>query len=269
MGNVFLALHIIVAIIALQAIAPLWSVSILVRSRKLRQAWQALTAVVIGCVSLLTVHAVASYGQPLDIADLAKAGIFLLGASFVYAVALLSKCTAIHTLRVEDLAKAAFADALTGIGNLRRFSDALSAAIADAKQHGFPLSVIVLDIDHFKQINDSYGHAAGDEVIKQIAAALVVNVRASDTVCRIGGEEFAIIVPLLQPDHAMALAERIRTAVAALRIEVGAGNPLLATVSVGCASLAAHETSADLLLRADSALYAAKQSGRDCVRLAA
>ncbi len=154
-------------------------------------------------------------------------------------------------------------DLLTGIANRRRATIALDHAVLAYRQTKRPVSIAMFDIDHFKRINDTYGHQAGDEVLKRIAADAAGELRSGDTVGRFGGEEFVIVLPDATAQTAMMVAERIRQ-----RIE-GSGSIPRATISVGVAELSCDELTETLLKRADQALYVAKNSGRNTSRLAA
>lgn len=164
-----------------------------------------------------------------------------------------------------DLRRLATTDSLTGCFNRRFFMERAAETFALSHHHGRRMSVMMLDIDHFKRVNDTYGHPVGDEVIRAMARTCMQYVRGRDIVGRLGGEEFAIALPETARDGAMILAERIREAMAALRIEVD-GHAITITVSIGVADMAADDTSVEVVLaRADRALYEAKRSGRDCV----
>jgi diguanylate cyclase (GGDEF)-like protein len=151
-------------------------------------------------------------------------------------------------------------DALTGLANRRAFDTVLLESFSRARRYGRQLSLLTLDIDHFKSYNDTFGHPAGDEVLQAVSGVLAHVARESDLVARIGGEEFAIVLSETGAAGAHALAERIRAGVAALKLQRAV------TISVGVASLsAAIPTAAALLKESDTALYAAKKAGRDCV----
>ncbi|MBI0477013.1 sensor domain-containing diguanylate cyclase [Sphingomonas sp. MA1305] len=154
-------------------------------------------------------------------------------------------------------------DQLTGIANRRRTSFALDQAVQVSRDTGRSVAVAMFDIDHFKRINDTYGHQAGDEVLKRVAADAGKELRSADTLGRFGGEEFVIVLPDATASVAMMVAERVR-----LAIEAGGDNPRV-TISVGVAELATGESCESLLKRADQALYAAKREGRNALRLAA
>jgi diguanylate cyclase (GGDEF)-like protein len=165
------------------------------------------------------------------------------------------------------LEKLASSDSLTELANRRRFFEQATGEVIRAQRYGHPLSLQMLDIDHFKTINDRFGHAAGDGVLKAFADTLRANLRHNDLAARIGGEEFVILLPETGIDDAMLHAERTRRAVEASAIPF-ARETLRVTVSIGVATLDAGEMSADaMLMRADSGLYRAKQGGRNRVQV--
>ena len=168
------------------------------------------------------------------------------------------------------IAAVAASDALTGLANRRSAITAGRAALAAAQRLHEPLAVLMLDVDHFKQVNDRHGHAAGDEVLRQVATALRQGLRRSDHLARWGGEEFLLLLPATAPAEAAALAERQRAAVAAVQVQVageaGQTHMLHVTLSVGVAALQAGDTHLDgVIARADAALYEAKRLGRNRV----
>jgi diguanylate cyclase (GGDEF)-like protein len=168
------------------------------------------------------------------------------------------------------LAEGAFQDALTGIYNRRHLDDRLTAELAAAQRHGRPLALLLVDVDHFKLVNDQHGHLAGDEALKMIAFVLRGAVRKEDVLARFGGEEFCVIARETPLDGALALAERIRRAVERSQF-TWEGRQLAVTVSVGVAvSVGAEkfvpgQSELELLASADRALYAAKTQGRNRV----
>ena len=151
-------------------------------------------------------------------------------------------------------------DALTGLNNRRAFEHSLAQELALVDRRSTPLSLVIVDVDHFKTINDTHGHAAGDTVLQTIAERLTQCARAIDVVARIGGEEFAVILPNTDAASARGVAERMR---AAVENEAWLTNPL--TISLGIATLLKHETASSLFVRADKAMYAAKEGGRNRV----
>lgn len=161
----------------------------------------------------------------------------------------------------RDFKRAALRDALTGIPN-RRFADEALTELAAA---GGNLATMIVDVDHFKRVNDTWGHAVGDEVLSQVAAALAHQARRDDVVARFGGEEFLVILVGAAPELVPTIAERFRRAVADTDV-AGAGGPEQITVSVGAAAWSgASVAPTDLLSEADAALYEAKESGRNRV----
>jgi diguanylate cyclase (GGDEF)-like protein len=154
-------------------------------------------------------------------------------------------------------------DPLTGLWNRQRFESALDAEIDRISRYASMCSLIMLDIDRFKPINDSYGHATGDEVLARIGELLAAEIRRPDAVARWGGEEFMVLLPQTAADAAMDVAERLRRRVAETDVE----GPGRITISLGVTSSSAPEERSELLKRLDDALYLAKQSGRNCVRI--
>jgi len=160
-------------------------------------------------------------------------------------------------------------DPLTGAFNRRHLQDRLSAEAAYASRHNTPLALLLLDIDHFKRINDTHGHAAGDEALRMLSLLLTKLARCEDVVARFGGEEFALVARGIDTEGALALAERARRAIALQRLQTESGT-ISFTVSIGIAQCEYGEGSAAqrMFEAADRALYAAKGAGRNCVSLA-
>ena len=156
-----------------------------------------------------------------------------------------------------------FEDPLTGLANRRFILTQLSGQVSAARRHGRPLSIAIVDIDHFKAVNDAYGHAAGDVVLAAVTQTLRHNLRAEDQLGRLGGEEFLAILPDAGESAAITTGEKLRAAVAGERVLYG-GQELSVTISVGAAAWDG-EAADELLRRADEALYEAKRSGRDRV----
>lgn len=157
-------------------------------------------------------------------------------------------------------------DPLTGLANRRRVMGELDHLIVRARQSRQSLSLIVFDLDHFKSVNDTFGHPVGDMVLQRVGEIAIDQARDTDLVGRVGGEEFVWIVPKADEMAAHMLAERLRHAIA---VRSGFGSVPGVTASVGCAEMAATDSSLSLFARADAALYAAKNGGRNQVRLAA
>jgi two-component system cell cycle response regulator len=161
----------------------------------------------------------------------------------------------------------AVTDQLTGLHNRRYMEGQLGALVKRATHGGDPVSALMIDIDHFKKINDNFGHDIGDEVLREFAVRLASNVRAIDLPCRYGGEEFTVIMPGARLEDAQRVAERIRLHVAGSPFRVAGGKELLTvTISIGVATTVGEGDTPELLLkRADEAVYEAKAGGRNRV----
>lgn len=159
-------------------------------------------------------------------------------------------------------------DDLTGLYNYREFQRRLKAEVDRARRYGRPLSLLMLDIDHFKQVNDTYGHQSGDVVLEKVSQTMLRAVRPVDRVARCGGEEFSLILPETPIESALSVAERLRARIADEQIPVpGSDEPIRITVSVGVACFAIGvATGQHLISAADKALYAAKNGGRNQVQ---
>jgi diguanylate cyclase (GGDEF)-like protein len=171
--------------------------------------------------------------------------------------------------RGREMEVAISTDFLTAVHSRRYITDTGHAAIKRAQEKGHGLAIAIVDIDHFKRINDGYGHPIGDEVLKAVAQAMRAACRDSDTLGRFGGEEFAVLLEGIGSDNVLAAAERLRKAVASVEIRID-GQTVSPTASVGVACLSPDEQNFDqLLVRADRALYQAKEQGRNRVVVAA
>jgi two-component system cell cycle response regulator len=168
----------------------------------------------------------------------------------------------------ERLEALAHVDPLTQLLNRRALIVKLVAELERVRRYNAPLSVLMIDVDHFKLVNDTHGHLAGDQVLEAIGTLLSRAARTVDTVARYGGEEFAIVLPETGEQGAVAFAERLRTKIEANPFTIGRGQDLHLTISVGVTTFpgAAGNTAEDLLDTADQALYRAKQDGRNLVR---
>ncbi len=166
---------------------------------------------------------------------------------------------------LDALCELSSRDALTGLANRRQFELAMSREIDRVARAGEPALVLMIDIDHFKRVNDSRGHPAGDRVLQAVAQRLLECVRPMDTVARYGGEEFAIILPNCPPTFGRAVAERIRRQVEQQPVAVERGAPISVTISLGGAYAPqwVRSTAAMWLARADQLLYRAKLEGRN------
>lgn len=166
--------------------------------------------------------------------------------------------------RSETLEHAALTDSLTGMQNRRYFDDALREYLEEFRRIGKPIGLLVLDLDHFKSVNDTHGHDVGDEVLRVVAGCLREFTRYHDVVARLGGEEFAVVAPNMDTDMLIKLAERIRKAIASLSVTTG-NVRLRVTTSVGIAIWDGKENAEQFYRRADRMLYEAKRLGRNRV----
>ena len=157
-------------------------------------------------------------------------------------------------------------DALTELPNRRQAMNMLDVFWQESKEHNSDLACIMIDADHFKEVNDNYGHDRGDEVLRSLARTLSHAFRTDDLVCRLGGDEFFVICPNTNLDGAMQIAETTRQTVAEMRVETG-GNPWIGSISVGVAARQAEMSEpAELVKKSDESVYLAKKAGKNCVR---
>ena len=167
---------------------------------------------------------------------------------------------------VERVRQLAYIDGLTGIFNRRFFEMRIAEEMERARRYEGGMAVIMMDIDHFKRLNDEFGHLLGDEVLRQVSSVFSQHLRKVDIVCRYGGEEFAILLPQTSVEQALNVAEKLRKEIAAWQFP---GVPRAVTISAGASAYPAHGDGRDDLVKAaDAALYAAKQAGRNCVKAA-
>jgi len=168
----------------------------------------------------------------------------------------------------QDATLSAKTDQLTGLPNRRAFEEEFARMIAETDRYGREAALVIVDVDHFKQVNDTYGHEAGDQVLKAIGATLLAMARTTDKVARLGGEELAMLLPQTDQVGAMEAAERCRKAIEALSVRTNVGT-VRVTASFGVAMYQERSGAAGVLFdRADQALYAAKHGGRNRVELA-
>lgn len=166
---------------------------------------------------------------------------------------------------IDDARRLAASDALTGLPNRRAFVDAIERERSRAARHALPFSFVMIDVDHFKSVNDTYGHAAGDVVLQAVAAALIGIARRSDVVGRWGGEEFVVALPQTSEAGARVAAERLRKAIADTQCVLPSGETIHVTASLGIASVEVAWQTDALVARADGAMYEAKAAGRNRV----
>jgi diguanylate cyclase (GGDEF)-like protein len=260
------------------------------RFHKSESAFIVFIAVILGA-GLLLVHAYQILGQMADslyqpgrVADITYlsrllfASAIMMGAALVFGIFFiypqirtqvkeegkLRAMTMSLSARSETLEHAALTDALTGMQNRRYFDEALRQYLDAFGRIGKPVGLMIFDLDHFKQVNDTHGHDVGDEVLRSVANCLKDMTRYHDVVSRMGGEEFAVVAPNMNIDMLTRLAERIRKGIAAMPILSG-NVRLRVTSSVGLAVWDGKESAEEFLRRADMLLYEAKRQGRNRV----
>ena len=189
------------------------------------------------------------------------------GVGLFEALAQLFSAVLSRAVRNAALAHAAHSDALTGLAN-RSALTLLAPTLRRLSEHDPPVAVLMLDIDHFKRINDQHGHEAGDNALRHVAQTLQGALRQGDTLVRWGGEEFCICLPGVVAPDATTVAEKLRASLASHTLRLADGTPVAMTASLGVAMLQPGEPLAAALGRADQALYRAKHAGRDRVALA-
>ena len=215
----------------------------------------------------------AALGVALAIDTFAAPGIAKVAVWVLYGTALIAYMARFergeevvsYRERFEALQRQSMRDPLTGLFHRGVFESVIGAKLARASRSGGNLSLLMVDVDNFKEVNDRFGHCEGDEVLRAVARALRSVVRASDLPCRFGGEEFVLLLPDTRPDDALALAERIRAAVTReCRERTGVARTRPVTVSIGVANAPLEaSTSEGLMELADRRLYDAKRGGRD------
>jgi two-component system, cell cycle response regulator len=230
-----------------------------VRTRLMSSSPWVATAGLLALIGAIFVHSDVLRSSPGEVIVAALGLVILLGRLHLTVRDRGRLATQMHSL--------AETDALTGIPNRRAFERRLQQAAADTLAGGAPVGILVIDVDRFKMVNDGYGHPVGDEVLRQVTARVAASLRPTDTLARIGGEEFGVIAPGTTADSLPDLAERCHNAVSAYPIVVeGATIPV--TLSVGGACMPGHAVHVDELMRvADRALYEAKDAGRNQVHV--
>ena len=171
--------------------------------------------------------------------------------------------------RTQELSRLSQRDALTGLGNRRAYDRTIPETLDRCRRAGAPVSLLMVDIDHFKEVNDRHGHGFGDQVIQALSVTITGCIRASDFAFRYGGEEFVLLLPGLAAARAMEVAERVRSGMREARRPAPDGTRPMVSVSIGVAQMRPGDTAETLFARADAALYRAKASGRDRVELEA
>jgi diguanylate cyclase (GGDEF)-like protein len=201
----------------------------------------------------------------LSIGDLLIAGVMMVGGFYVLCVAHLSSATTADIGRVAELERIAYLDPLTGVFNRRYFDVRLPEEAGRAREAAYPLSLLLVDLDHFKKVNDRHGHQVGDAALRFASASILRTIRDEGFVVRYGGEEFAVIAPHRDILAAAVLAEMILRDVSGSPMNLATAEQIWLTASIGAAQLEADESVCELVKRADEALYRAKRGGRNRV----
>ena len=201
--------------------------------------------------------------SPLMFASTGSVILLVAGAAIMPTLSM-SAMMMVHNVLLADAREAANRDFLTGALSRKGFEALARTQLGEAGRKSLPVSLLIVDLDHFKSINDTLGHAGGDAVLREFVRVTQMQLRRSDVLGRMGGEEFAVLLPATEPDDAQRLAERLRKAVIAKPVITGSGSCTY-SISVGIASWRSGETLDPLSTRADNALYEAKRSGRNRV----
>lgn len=243
------------------SLKPALAILSLARGRPLHRMWQLLVLLVLLLIVGCTTNVWFRLQAPITTPEIIVATIVFVGGTYVLIAAHLSAIATRDIVRVAALESEVMRDPLTGAFNRRYLENMLR--MATAKPSRQPLSAMLIDIDHFKRINDTYGHLTGDRVLTQVCAVIKGNSRTTDIVVRYGGEEFIVVSPGSDLDAVTILGNRILRQIAAHAIALPDGAVLHVTASIGAAALAPDEDPNAFIARADQALYAAKHAGRN------
>lgn len=261
-----------VLVMTVAAAATLWQLISGLPASKMRTDWYVLLAFILCFIAGHVFYLLRAREHIAEAEDLIVPAMFFMGAAFVALVARIMLRTTRDLLRVSALEAETITDALTGVHNRRAFDQRWAAEIARARRFNLPITLLLLDVDHFKGVNDTYGHAAGDQVLIAVARQISEHLRNCDVAARYGGEEFAVIATHTRPDGAVLVAERVRAAVEreARRALAEHAADRAVTVSIGVAGCETATKNCERLFeRADAALFEAKRAGRNRVVLAA
>ena len=258
------------ACILIAALIPIRKLVMELHQGKVRRQWYFLGAQVLSVIAGYLAYTTIHGGTRSDVSDLIVSVIFFFVACLVLTVNIMSVQTAQDVRRIAVLEQENVTDPLMGIYNRRYLESRLRQEAARVRRHDLPLSVLLLDIDHFKRVNDTRGHQVGDSVLRALGKLIAESVRIQDVVTRYGGEEVLILAPDTPVSSAATLAERLRRAVEDAVLvppdEGAKGRVLRITVSIGVATLGPGTSdTAAFLKRADDALYRAKHNGRNQV----
>lgn len=255
------------AIIQLIALRPIRQLIATLPPGPLRSRWYAMLAMIVLFFVGYLAYANVFWGNHSKLIDLIVPAIFFLGACFVWLTATLSLQTMSDVMRITLLERETITDSLTGLFNRRYLDRRLNEDIATAHRYSLPLSIMMIDIDHFKPVNDQFGHQAGDRVLVSLGEIISETLRESDYVARYGGEEFLVVAPYTPLLDATELSERLRKQVELASFKLpDVPDEIRLTVSIGVASLGEGIDNIERLVHvADDNLYRAKAAGRNRV----
>lgn len=267
------ALVLIGLILHLAALIPLRRLIAMLHAGALRNMWYAMMGMIFVFIAGYLSYIVFILEQKRDWHDLPISGTFLFGAIFVWLTINLATKTAADLLRIDQLEIENILDPLTKAYNRRYLDRRLDEEVARSKRYALELSILMLDIDHFKRVNDTYGHLAGDAALSTLSGLVKTSLRDLDVVARYGGEEFIVICTNTDIDGAALVAERLRKLVESHQVEItdssGKKLSIQIRVSIGVAGFSAGiESKENLIQAADQALYRAKEEGRNRVVVA-
>ena len=269
----FIANGLVVTGIILQflALQPVRRLIALLPSGHLRFSWYVLTAFIVIFIIGYAAYIPAFWGSHEKLSDLVVPAVFFLGGCFTLLVNVLSLETSRNVRRLAVVEQESITDPLTGIYNRRYLERRLADEIARANRYGMPLSVLLIDIDHFKRVNDIYGHQVGDLVLEGMAQLIATTLRTTDIVARYGGEEIMVITPSTPVKIAADLAERLRKVVESASFEIPpelnldiSALGVTVSIGVGCFGREAKDMQ-ELIQVVDKAMYRAKREGRNRV----
>ena len=254
------------AALLVAALLPVRRLLVQLPAGRVRRSWFVLATLILLFIVGYVVFAATLGDVYVGPTDLLVPAVFFFGACFVWLVNTLSLATALDVRRISVLEQENITDPLMGIYNRRYMERRLKEEIAKARRYDSPIATLLLDIDHFKRINDSFGHPFGDVVLQQLGNLIANKVRVSDIVARYGGEEILVIAANTDEAGAVIVAERLRRAVEAMNIAAPGEQAIALTVSIGVAVFDIRSDDMHgLLKRTDDALYRAKEEGRNRV----
>jgi diguanylate cyclase (GGDEF)-like protein len=239
-------------------------IRLLSASSTLRRQWIGLSALIVFFI-LGYLGLVVLWGERALVANDLVALILMVAGAFTLVVTRLAFVTTNDVVRIAKLERDAFEDPLTGTYNRRYLDSKLAEEVSRATRLNLPLSAVLIDLDHFKHVNDTYGHDVGDLVLRHVCSLIIASARPSDTVVRYGGEEFVVIAPNCDIAAASTLGEQMRLRIAESILSLPGGQDLAVTASLGISSLSLTGSSEAMLRAADQALYTAKRAGRNRV----